>query len=225
MSDSNWQFHFRNFDNEAQWFGVYHMGCGEAPWHDGRPRCWSCEPNNNPGGGQNSVYVPSSWVVDFAQWFKVVLDGIEEIGDIAMVIVSEGEDADAWKDAVSTAFNIDQDAVTAALTNSNADIDTLIAKSKAAFAASAAAIGQTPEHITQIANEMGFTSFGFIAGQTYQNLIHDDNDNINDGYGWTILRSSPNGDVDHILNHAFIDQGHLIVYWNSQDVDGFWNKF
>ncbi len=221
----NWQFHFRNFDNQPQWFGVYHAGCGGAPWHTDRPRCWDCQPTNNPTGGENSVYVPSSWVVDFAQWFKVVLDAIEEIGDIALVIVTEGDDVDAWKDAVSTAFNIGQDVVDAALTNSNADINNLIANSNALFEKAAASIGKTTDEVKQIGNQMGLTNFGFIAGQTYQNLIYNDNDDINDGWGWTMLRSAPNGDVDHILNHAFIDQGHLVIYWNSQDNAGYWNNF
>jgi hypothetical protein len=221
----NWEFHFRNFDTQAQWFGVYHEGCGGAPWHTGRPRCWDCTITNNPTGGDNSVYVPAGFVVDFEQWFKVILDGIEEVGDILMVVASEGEDVDAWKDAVSTAFNISTDAVTAALTNSNTDLATLMANSQNAFERSAASINRTTDEILQIGAEMGLSGFGFIAGPTYQGMIFNDNDTYNDNAGWTMLRSDPNGSVDHILNHAFIDQGHLVIYWNSQDSSGFWNSF
>jgi hypothetical protein len=222
----DWQFHFRNFDTIDQWFGVYHAGCVDIPWHDGSPRCWDVTINNNPMGGENSVYVPSSFVVNFDQWFKVILDGIKEITEIAMIIVTEGDDADAWKDAVSTAFDIGKDTVEAALTNSNADLNTLMANSEASFAAAAAAIGKTPDQIRQIGAKMGYLNFGFIAGQTFQNMIHNDNEDINDGHGWSIFRApSASASNDYMLNHAFIQEGHLIIYWNSDDITGFWNPW
>lgn len=219
----NWEFHLRNFDDVSQWFGIYHAGCGGAPWHDGRPRCWDVTITNNPTGGQNSVYVPSSFVVDFAQWFKVIEDGIEEVAAIGMVIASEGEDEEAWKDAVSDAFNIGRDVVDAAVTNSTSSLQTLMANSAAAMATSAAAVGFTVDQITSLGNAMGLTSFGFIAGDAYRNLIVNDNDTINDGYGWTILRAANSGSapVDWQCNHAFINQGHLIISWDSTDAQGF----
>lgn len=224
---SSWQFHFRNFDTAEQWFGVYHAGCGGAPWHEGRPKCWDCSITDNPTGGDSSVYVPAKFVVNFDQWFKVIIDGIEEVGDILMVIASEGEDADAWKEAISKAFGIGQDIVDAAVTNSGVDLDTLMQQSQKQFATAASSIGKTTDEILQIGAGMGISNFGFLAGQSYVSMIHDDNTTINDNYGWTILRSGPDtrDKVDHILNHAFIDQGHLIIYWNSNDMNGFWEPY
>lgn len=56
---------------------------------------------------------------------------------------------------------------------------------------------------------------------------------INGGCGWTILRSGPDeGDhVDYIANHAFIQAGHLIYAWDSENapfsrsLSGFWNPY
>lgn len=222
MSNKNWQFHFRNFDTTPQWFGVYHIGCGGAPWHEGVPRCWDCQPTNNPTGGEDSVYVPSDWVVDFDQWFKVILDGIKELEEITLIIVTEGEDADAWIDAVTTVFDIAEDTVKAALTNSNADINELIAKSKESLAKAASLIKKTPEEITQIANEMGLTHFGFLVDQSFQKYVYNDNDQTNNGHGWAILHAPPSGHVNFKLNHAFVNQGHMVMYWNSGDLGGFW---
>ena len=71
----SWEFHFRNFTQREMWVGAYHLGCGGVPWHDGRPKCWEQTIPHNPQGGSTSVYVPSPWVVDFAQWFQVIIDG------------------------------------------------------------------------------------------------------------------------------------------------------
>jgi hypothetical protein len=224
ITDNQWEFHFRNFDNEAHYFGVYHLGCGGVPWKTGRPNCWECQPVNNPGGGSNSVYVPAGFVVHFGAWLQVIIDVLKEIEDLAVAIVSEGEDEAAWIDATSDAFDLSEDIVKAQAASSGAELSTLMAKSKQAFAASAQAIGQTPENITKIAQAMGLgTGWGFIAGDAYQKMITSDNSEINEGYGWSLLQAPQIGKpIAYLCNHAFISQGHLIVYWSSQNINGFW---
>lgn len=224
MSDNQWEFHFRNFDSESQFFGVYHMGCGGAPWKMGRPGCWACTPANNPTGGDNSVYVPADFVVHFGAWLQVIIDVLKEIEDLAVAIASEGEDEDAFVEAASDAFNLSQDVIKAQAESSGAELSTLMSRSQQAFAASAQAIGQTPERITQIAQSMGLQGgWGFIAGDAYQKMITNDNDEINEGYGWSLLQAPGVGHpIAYLCNHAFINQGHLILYWNSQDTAGFW---
>jgi len=225
MSDDNrWEFHFRNFDSEPHYFGVYHSGCGGAPWKMGRPNCWYCQPTNNPDGGDNSVYVPSDFIAHYGAWLQVIIDVIKEISDLAAAVASEGEDADAWVDAVSDAFQMEQDIVKAQLANSGVELETLMERSQAVLEASAQAIGQTAESITQIANNMGLGSgWAFVAGDAYQKMITNDNDEINEGYGWSILKSEIIGQpITALCNHAFISEGHLILYWNSQDSTGFW---
>lgn len=220
----NWQFHFRNFDQQGQvWFGVYHLGCAEVPWHDGRPKCWHNKITYNPTGGNNSVYAPSSFAVNFGDWFKVIVDGLKEVENICMIVASEGTDEDAWVDAVTGIFDITEDTVTAALAQNNIQLSDLIAMSNKAFAQSAAAVGKSPQEIINIANEMGLGGSGFIAGSTYDSLIRQNNNTINNGNGWTILANSGTG--NHIANHAFVNNGHMCYYWNSNDLNGFWNTF
>jgi hypothetical protein len=223
-TNNQWEFHFRNFDNEPHYFGAYHMGCGGAPWKMGRPNCWSCQPANNPGGGQGSVYVPADFVVHFGAWLQVIVDALKEVEDVAMAIVSEGEDEDAWVEAASDAFDLSQDIIKAQAASSGAELATLMANSQQALASSAQAIGQTPETIMQIAQSMGLgtSGWGFIAGDTYQKTITSDSD-INEGYGWSLLQAPQiNTPIAYLCNHAFINQGHLILYWNSQNINGFW---
>jgi hypothetical protein len=114
---SNWEFHFRNFDPAEQWFGVYHAGCGGAPWHTGRPRCWDCTIPTNILGGDNSVYVPSSWVVDFGQWISIIMDGLDAIVELGLVIGTGGADMPSLVALCADAFNIDQAVVQTEIAN------------------------------------------------------------------------------------------------------------
>lgn len=220
---ANWELHFRNFDNQEQWFGAYHAGCGGAPWHTGRPRCWDCTIINNPGGGENSVYVPSNWVVNFGAWFQVLVQGLEEAVNIGLFIAEDGEDAD---EVIQGAFDVEKDVVDALMEQyqlNNEDLQTLLSEN---FNAACAAIGQNPQTVINYAQQMGFGSsgWGLITAGDYQANVYNDNE-TNGGYGWTILRAPPSGSVSHIANAAFIQNGHLIYMWDSNNLNGFWNPF
>ena len=217
-----WEFHMRNFDNTVNWFGIYHAGCGGAPWHDGVPRCWDTNIRDNPGGGDASVYVPANFVVEFGQWFKLIVAVLKEIANIGIAIASDGEDLSK---VISGAFGIAEDAVAAEEHKVGVDLSHLSANAKAAFDASCSAIGRTPAEIKAIAVRMGLSDFGFLAGDAYTKAIFDDNNDINDGHGWVVLRAPQNDSVSHIANAAFVNQGHLIYYWNSDDLNGFGKKF
>jgi len=227
------EWHFRNFDSTNQWFGVYHQNCGMAPWHDGRPRCWDCTIVADPTGGDNSVYLPSSFVVNSTQWFQVIIDGIKVGIDLGLAIASEGEDEDAMYDAIKDSLTLEKDVVDAMLQNNSIDINNIITASKQNMAAAAASIGVTIDDINAIASAMGLSgNFGFLAGGTFDALIHADNPATNDDAGWSVFRApTASASNDYILNHVFIDQGHFIVYWNSTGAQGlpgpsgFWNTW
>lgn len=220
-----WEFHFRNFDNHENWFGVYHRGCGMAPWHERRPRCWDVELPHNPGGGHSSVYVPASFVVKGTQWVKLILDSIKEVGEIGLAIASEGEDLQG---AISGALEVAKDVVEAVSHDVGHDLDELQKKMEESFQASCRAVGKSPAEVRGIARRMGLGSdFGFIAGKAFKTYIHDDNEETNDNGGFTFLRAPKAGRsrVDHKCTAAFMHRGGLILYWDSNDLHGFWSKF
>lgn len=222
MSNQNWEFHFRNFDNHTNWFGVYHLGCGGVPWHDGRPQCWFVDIPNNPTGGHASVYVPSTFVVKAAQWIKVILDGLKEIGEIGLAIVSEGEDLQG---AISGVLDLEKDIVEAIAHDIGHDLDELQKEAAANFASSCAAVGKTPEQVKAIAAHLGLGStFGFLAGHAFQKYIRLNNSETNDNSGFSIMRAPSDAGVDYACTAAFIDKGHLYIYWNSKDLKGFWSR-
>ena len=222
-----WELHFRNFSQGKQYFGVYHAGCGGAPWHTNRPRCWETLVDNNPTGGDNSVYVPNSWVVNFAQWFKVVEDVSEILGNLALYIGSEGEDEDSLEDALSDATSLSQDIIAAKLAASKYSTAELTALAAQNFASTCQQIGQSQQQVVSYMEQMGFGSngWGLIAGDAYQSKIYNDSD-IVDGFGWTIL-TCPDGDKhwNNIANHAFVQEGHLIYMFDPNNINGFWNPF
>jgi hypothetical protein len=221
MSDQQkWQFHMRNFDNTEQWFGIYHAGCGGVPWHEGRPKCWDVRITNNPTGGENSVYVPANFVVEFSQWFKVIVDVLKEIENIGVAIASDGEDLSS---VISGAFGVAKDVVEAEAHNIGADLNALSKNAAEAFEASCKSIGRSSDEVKTIAANMGLSQYGFLAGDAYLKAIHDNNDTINDGHGWTVLRAPSHKKVSQFANAAFVNQGHLVYYWNSNDLSGFWN--
>ncbi len=220
----NWQFHFRNFDNHENWFGVYHIGCGMAPWHEQRPRCWDVELSHNPRGGQHSVYVPASFVVKGSKWVKLILDSIKEVGEIGLAIASEGEDL---KGAISGALEITKDVVEAVSHDVGHDLEVLQHKMEASFEASCRAVGKSKAEVRAIARQLGLDSdFGFIAGKAFKEYIHDNNRETNGNAGFTLLRAPRAGrsKVDYKCTAAFMHRGGLILYWNSNDLHGFWSK-
>jgi len=221
MSNKQWEFHFRNFNPETNWFGVYHFGCGGAPWHDGRARCWSVDIPTNPTGGHSSVYVPSTFIVKEMQWIKVILDSIKELGEIGLAVASEGEDLSG---AISGALDVAKDVVDAVSHDIGHDLDELQKIAEQSFANSCAAVGKSPDQVRAIANQLGLGSkFGFLAGDAYQKYIRNNNSLTNDDAGFSIMRAPSDAGVDHACTAAFIHQGHLVLYWNSSDLKGFWS--
>jgi hypothetical protein len=223
-----WEFGFWNFDLETQWFGVYHAGCGGAPWHEGRPNCWGQYiPNNLPSGGY-SVYEPSPWVVDFGAWLDVILEGLQTAINVAIFVASDGEDMKALSKAFSDAFKVGSDVIQAEIEERKLNAENLQRLLKENFASACSAIGQSQEYVFGVAQNLGFepSGWGIITASDYQNRINN-NSTINGGSGWTILRSGPDATdhVDYIANHAFIQDGHLIYVWDSRNLSGFWNPY
>jgi hypothetical protein len=220
---ATWEFHFRDLNTNGQdWFGVYHAGCGGTPWHEGRPKCWDCTIENNPTGGDSSVYVPASFVVNFGAWFQVILAGLTEVANIGMAIASEGEDA---ADAISGAFDVASDVVKAEMAAAQMNDEDLTTLLNQNFNNACAAAGRTPAEITAYAAQLGLTNWAFISGSTYTSLIHDDNSTVNGGYGWTILHSPPGEPVNYLVQAAFVAQGHLIFLWDPSNLGGLWTPF
>jgi hypothetical protein len=226
---SEWEFEFRNFDAGEQWFGVYHAGCGGAPWHTGRPRCWDQYIPTNPTGGSSSNYKPSSWVVDFGAWLDVILEGLKAIVNVAVFIGSDGENMKALVKAFSDVFKVESDIIQAEIESRKLSSEDLQKALQENLQSACSAIGQTPASVAALAQGMGLgaSGWGLITATDYQNRIYNDNSTINGGYGWTILRAPPSGkaSVDYIANHAFIQNGHMIYAWDSKQLSGFWNPF
>lgn len=221
MSDQNkWEFHFRNFENKTVDFATHHFGCGGAPWHDGRARCNHLKVPYNPTGGHNSVYVPSSFIVKENQWVTLILQSIKTVTDIGLSVATDGENLNT---VLQDVLKVASDTVEAVAHDIGADLDALSKDAASSFAASCQAVNKTPDQVTAIAEEMGLSpnSFGFIAGDAYKKYIHDDNSETNDSNGWSIFADDG---TRRIANAAFMDQGHLIFYFNPNDLDGFWNK-
>ena len=152
----------------------------------------------------------------------------------------------ALSKAFSDAFKVESDVIQAEIEERKLNAENLQSLLRENFASACSAIGQSQENVKWLAQHMGFgsASWGIITASDYQNRINNDstinggyrinNDStINGGYGWTILRSGPDeGDhVDYIANHAFIQAGHLIYAWDSENapfsrpLSGFWNPY
>ena len=217
-NDKQWQFHFRNFSQDTVDFATHHFGCGGAPWHDGRARCNHLKVGHNPTGGGNSVYVPSSFIVDETQWVSLILDSIQLALDVAASIADEGE---SLPSVISDSLSVDSDIINAAIQDTGKQLDTLTKDAVTSFAASCRAVGKSPEQIRAIAGQMGLgpKSFTFIAGDAYQQYIRKDNPDTNDDNGWSLF--ADNG-TRRIATAAFIHQAHLILYFNPNDLNGFW---
>lgn len=222
MSNSKqWEFHFRNFDSHTNWYGVYHFGCGGAPWHDGRARCWEVDIPTNPTGGHASVYVPSTFIVKEMQWIKVILDSIKELGEIGLAIASEGEDLAG---AISGALDIAKDVVEAVSHDIGHDLDELQKFADQSFAASCQAVHKTPDQVRAIAAQLGLgKQFGFLAGEAFQKYIRLDNAQTNDGLGFSIMRAPSDASVNYACTAVFMHKGSVVLYWNSNDLAGFWS--
>jgi hypothetical protein len=218
------QFHLRNFNARNMRIGVYHAGCGGAPWHDDRPNCWGVEIPNNPTGGANSVYVPDSWVTNFADWMNVIVDAVKLVGDLAIFIESEGEDAEALAEAIADISDITKDAALAEADRTGVNLEALAQQVKANFAQVCQNAGLTPEQVTSIADRLALDgSWAFIAGDTYIRNFHDDGQPITDQYGWSVFMSEANAqNMERIANHAFIHKGHIIQVVDDAVMNQLW---
>lgn len=223
MSNKQWEFHFRNFDAGTNWFSVHHFGCGGIPWHDGRAQCWFVDIPNNPTGGHSSVYVPATFIVKSTEWIKVFISIFTaQPGDIlSLGVSSEGEDLG---EAIGDMLGVSKGFVEDVSHDIGHDLGQLTKNAEKTFAASCSAVGKTPDQIRAIAVQLGLSSkFGFIAGDAYQKYIRLSNPDTNDDAGFSIMHAPSDAPVDHACTAAFIHNGALILYWNSNDLNGFWS--
>lgn len=223
-----WEFHFRNLTSTEQWFGVYHAGCAEAPWHTARPRCWQTNIWYNPTGGGDSVYPPSALVGDFGTILKDVSMTVDEMFvDFAILVGTEGTSLGSLISIMVEVYNLEEEIIQTVISSSNSEPEAVIAAAQQGFANACQQINQPQETVTQYAEKLGLGSsgWGFIAGPSYQKYIFKDNVS-NDGFGWTVLRSDSGArSVEMIANAAFVQSGHLIYMYDSENWRGFWNPF
>lgn len=210
-----WEFHCRNCDETENWFAVCHAGCGGII-HDGRTECWHIHVDPNPKGGGGSVYAPADWVVNFKDYFKVLIDSIKVAADIGIFIASEGESLSAIKSAVMDSIQLDVDIAQAESEDGKIqkkDLQQLAAGDT--LEAMAWAVKCTPGQIRSIASEMGLGSSGwaFMAGDAYQSTFHADN-SYNNNSGWSILFNGDD-DMDTKANHVFLKDGKMYYYGNT----------
>lgn len=220
--DLIWEFSFRNFDPHIQMFSVHHADCGGAPYIDGRARCWHETIGMDlQGDVGNPTYTPRKYLLKIDQMGDIIADAIMTGVDVLVAVFSEGEDvAGAVVDILNLTNSVEEFKDYDVLN----DIDNLAKKMEEQFEAACSAIGRTPDNIKAIAKKMGLTNYGFIAGDAYQKLIHDNSD-INNGHGWTVLRTEVEDHKQkYKANAVFVYREKLIYYWNSSDMNGFWNK-
>ena len=220
------QFHFRNFTNREMWVGVYHMGCGGVPWQDGRPKCWEATIPHNPTGGSNSVYVPSDWVVDFTQWFELIVDGLKLIEDAAIYISSEGQNETALLHVLADIFNVTEDTIKAEAATKGVDLSSMAQDSLKAFEQTCANMDVAAERVIEIGNQLGLGSnWMFIGGSSYDKNIRQNTSKFVDGQGWSVFEAeTTSASVDRIANHAFINNGHVIQVIDDIVIDKFWKS-
>lgn len=215
----NWQFHFRNFDNKEVAFSTRHAGCaGGGHTVDGRFMCNKLHVPYNPTGGHNSVYVPSSFIIKNQQWAKLIVHSVKTGVDIAIGVVTDGANA---RSIVMDFANDALDIADLAEHYAQNEIDNLASKLTERFSDSCASIGRTPEQVHQIAQSMGLEEgkYALVGKQAYEQYIHGDNNETNDGHGFSIFADDGS---THIANAAFLANGSLYFYFNSNDKPGFW---
>ena len=226
-NQSKWQFHMRNFDSSERWFGFYHAGCAGTPWREGRPKCWGTSIQANPTGGDDSVYVPSDWVIHLNEWVKVVIDACKLASNIGMALMKEEAGIGDLYKITAGVIGVTEDVLKAELADhSDADIKALENYANEAFNYHCNAINRDPEDVQNIASQMGLTNYGFLSGDSYNHLVVSANNYTNDGHGWSVLsRQHHHHTPDKRANAAFVSEGHLIYYWKSDDSDGFWTDY
>lgn len=230
VSPQAWQFHLRNCDanpNHANWFGVYHTVCASANYTPDIPKrgcCWGVyleEPN--PQGGESSVYVPGSIVLDPGLILSDLVQALSSAADMLVFIASEGDDVEAFNNSIQAALNLSSQAVQQQIPadQANAIVPGLIAQLQKNLQNAAAAVNLTPAQIISYAQvTLGLQpgAWGFIAGADYNTRIQ--NYGAGQSYwsnvGWTVVRAfnSVYAKPDYIANAAFMTQGSLIYLWD-----------
>lgn len=217
-----WEFHFRNFNDDVAHVEVHHMGCGMTPWHDGRPGCWTKKIEHNPRGGNQSVYVPSDWVVHFSDWFNVISDGLKGLVNLGVFIGSGGTDAAALIKAMVNICKVPADVVKASVDElSEAEVKALLNGARASLASTCASVGVAPEEIISYAKQMNLGSdWAFIAGKAYKHYIHDKNKTA--GGGWSVFHKMHDRPM-RIAHAAFIESGHMIMLIDEKVATTLWH--
>lgn len=215
QSEFDWQFHFRNFYDSESYVRVHHIGCAMTPWHDDRPCCWRnkhlppCPKGLSSGEG---VYRPSDWVVNFDDWWTIIKDGLQLLVDMGLFIYEPNPEG--LISVIMDTFALEEDVVSAYVNDlSQEELEELLSKADQSIGHSAESVGMTMDEVVKLARDMGLQDYqwGFIAGPTYIEYIHDNHSPIVGKHGWSVFQQNSNdGDHLRIAQGAFINQGHLI---------------
>lgn len=224
----DWEFHFRNFYDHDMHVRVHHAGCAITPWYDGRPGCWKNRKlRYSPTGYGDAVYCPSNWVVNFGEWWPLIMDGLKLIADLGLFIIEPNPEslievcADVW--AVS------EDVVQVCVDDlSDEELQELLAKADQSLGHSCDSIGISVEEVTRLANAMHLSDkWAFIAGSAYKDYIHDNDSPIVGKHGWSVFREHDVSFADddrRIARAAFIYKGHLIYAVDEANKTKLWSS-
>ena len=218
---SEWQLHFRNISKSTLQVRCHHAGCGLIPWHDDRPGCWTADvpysPTGDPSG--NNVYRPSSWVINFNEWFALIKDGLKLIKSIGMLFVPPYPPTrKEFKKSLKSIFAVASDIIDLCVDNlSDAEFNELFLKAHDSIKNSAKAVGLTEYEVESMARELRLgNDWAFIAGPAYWENIHDSHSPVVGSHGWSIFRDFGGNDLK-IANGCFIHNGHLIYLISEAD--------
>jgi hypothetical protein len=223
---NNWEFHFRNanggFSNNSNYFAVNHIPCEtQSIVYKGidRGNCWNHLVPPNVTGGDDSVYCPSTAVVDFSNWVDVICEALKEAADIALFIATEGTDAEAFLGICDGVYGLVQGTAAAKIKDHGVTAAQFQSYLTENPQTAASAVGLTVTEVTSFAAGMGLgTAWAFAAGDHYQQQIFEDN-SMNNNAGFTVARGDPNAypyaGADYLANAAWVQNGHLIYYWDG----------
>jgi hypothetical protein len=229
------------------WFGVYHFGCGGVPAtpvsDNSRANCFGINLAPDPSGLASgaAVYRPADSVVDANDILDEVLQGALDAANFAVFLASGGTDVGALAQSIGGCLSLSADVVTNAMNekgvNDAAFLQNYLTGNLETAAETVAIqpmrdssgrmVASPAEILTSIAEvTLGLApgTWGFMGGTNYISSIHDNNDN-NDQSGFSVLRAPYEPSIidpcyDYIANHAFINQGHLIYFWDRWYLPG-----
>ncbi|MEH2151643.1 hypothetical protein [Nostoc sp.] len=233
-----WQFHFRNFNENEMHVRVHHAGCAKDPWHDGRPACWEKDIPYCPQGSNNgeAVYVPSAWVTNFGDWWSIIKDGLKLIKDLGVVFFPPVKSGDVI-DVISDVFAIEKDIITALIDDmSEEELNEMLETAHDSIDNTCKNSGMNPTIIRQIAEDMNLdpSNWAILAGSDYKRYIHNNESPLVNNHGWSNFRGWGQKTKDDlkIATACFIEKGHIIfpVHGGGGDSDvyneimKFWNE-